>query len=120
MRASQQLGQQGEALAARHLESLGWVVLDRNWRCRAGELDLVAAEPDGTCVFCEVKTRSTLAYGPPAGAVSADKARRIRGLALAWLAEHPQHRAAGLRFDVIAVVRSRGWAPRLEHLRGAF
>ncbi len=120
MRASQQLGQDGEEVAARHLTGLGWVVLDRNWRCREGELDIVAVEPDGTCVFCEVKTRSSTAFGEPSEAVGPVKARRIRGLALRWLAEHPERRGSVLRFDVVSVVRRRGWAPELVHLRGAF
>ncbi len=85
MRGSQQLGQDGEELATQHLIRLGLVVLDRNWRCREGELDIVAVEPDGTCVFCEVKTRSTARFGEPSEAVGPVKARRIRGLALRWL-----------------------------------
>lgn len=120
MRASQQLGQDGEELAAQHLIAAGLVVLDRNWRCREGELDIVAVEADGTCVFCEVKTRSTAFFGEPAEAVSSAKARRIRGLALRWLQAHPERRGSDLRFDVVSVVRRRGWAPELVHLRGAF
>lgn len=120
MRPSMQLGWDGEEVAARHLSGLGWVLLDRNWRCREGELDIVAVEPDGTCVFCEVKTRSSTYFGAPSEAVGPVKARRIRGLALRWLAEHPERRGSALRFDVVSVVRRRGWAPELEHLRGAF
>ena len=120
MRVSQQLGQDGEELATQHLIALGLVVLDRNWRCREGELDIVAVEPDGTCVFCEVKTRSTARYGEPSEAVGPVKARRIRHLALRWLEAHPERRGCALRFDVVSVVRRRGWAPELVHLRGAF
>ncbi len=120
MRASQQLGNDGEELAARHLSGLGLVVLDRNWRCREGELDIVAVDVDGTCVFCEVKTRSSARYGEPSEAVGPVKARRIRLLALRWLAAHPERRGSPLRFDVVSVVRRRGWAPELVHLRGAF
>ncbi|MEO6205098.1 MAG: YraN family protein [Mycobacteriales bacterium] len=120
MRESQQLGIHGEDVAAQHLVERGFVLLDRNWRCREGELDIVALDLDGACVFCEVKTRSTAAYGEPSEAVSAVKARRIRLLALRWLDAHPEHRGGPLRFDVVSIVRRRGWAPELVHLRGAF
>ena len=113
------LGAYGERLAARHLESVGMTVLDRNWRCREGELDLVARDRDGTVVFVEVKTRSTAAFGEPAEAVSWTKARRLRTLAGAWLREHPGD-GAPLRFDVVSIVRQRGQAPVVRHLRAAF
>jgi putative endonuclease len=115
-----QLGQDGEELAARHLASAGLTVLERNWRCREGELDIVARDSDGTLVFCEVKTRSTSLYGDPSEAVGHVKARRIRGLALRWLEQHPDARGAEIRFDVVSVVRRRGAAAELVHLRGAF
>ena len=114
------LGRYGEDLAAQHLEAAGLRLLDRNWRCRDGELDAVAREPDGTLVFVEVKTRSGTGFGEPAEAVSLAKARRIRGLACRWLEAHPTSGAAELRFDVISVLRRRGAAPRVTHLRGAF
>lgn len=114
------LGRYGEDLAAQHLQASGAVLLDRNWRCRQGELDIVALEADGTLVFCEVKTRSSTSFGEPAEAVGAVKARRIRGLACRWLEQHRPRDAAGLRFDVIAIVRERGSTPRVRHLRNAF
>lgn len=114
----QALGRWGEELAERHLAAQGLEVLDRNWRCQAGELDIVARE--GTVlVFVEVKTRSGRAYGEPAEAVSAAKARRIHGLAVRWLAERRPRGTWDLRFDVVAVVRTPG-GPELVHLRGAF
>lgn len=115
------LGRYGEQLAVEHLQAAGWQVLDRNWRCREGELDIVARDGQ-TLVFCEVKTRSGTGFGAPAEAVTAVKARRIRRLAARYLAES----AAGgrswpeLRFDVLGVIRSRGQRTRVEHLRGAF
>ncbi len=115
-----ELGRWGEELAAQHLVASGAQVLARNWRCRTGELDIVALEADGTLVFCEVKTRRGSAFGEPAEAVGARKARRLRELACRWLA---QDRPAGhheLRFDVVAVVRQRDGPPRVVHLRGAF
>ena len=114
------LGRYGEDLAAQHLRAMGAVLLDRNWRCREGELDIVALEPDGTVVFIEVKTRAGTGFGEPAEAVGPVKARRIRVLACRWLESRRPSRAAGLRFDVIAVVRERGRAPRVSHLRDVF
>ena len=115
-----ELGRWGEDLAARHLVATGAVLLDRNWRCREGELDLVARERDGTVVFCEVKTRSGTGFGLPAEAVGPVKARRIRTVACRWLAEHRPDGGRELRFDVISVLRRSGTAPEVTHLRGAF
>jgi putative endonuclease len=114
-----QLGQDGEELAAQHLIDAGMTVLDRNWRCREGELDIVARDGDAV-VFVEVKARSGTAFGEPAEAVGRVKARRIHVLACRWLAEHRPDGAPELRFDVVAVVRRRGFAPEVRHLRGAF
>ena len=120
MGSTAELGRWGEDLAAQHVAAAGAQVLARNWRCREGELDLVALEPDGTVVFVEVKTRSGTGFGEPAEAVGPVKARRVRLLACRWLAEHRPAGAGGLRFDVVAVVRRRGSPPELVHLRGAF
>ena len=79
----QALGAYGEALAARHLVEQGMVLLDRNWRCEAGEIDLVLRDGE-VLVVCEVKTRSSLAYGHPAEAVTPAKQQRIRRLARRW------------------------------------
>jgi putative endonuclease len=109
------LGRFGEDTAAAHLERAGLVLVERNWRCREGELDIVAV--DGTVlVFCEVKTRSTAAFGAPAEAVSPAKLHRLRRLAALWLAEHPGH-WADVRFDVVAVLRT-GQGLQVDHLRG--
>jgi putative endonuclease len=122
MRVKDAVGRHGEELAARHLEAAGLQILARNWRCRAGELDIVARDA-GALVFVEVKTRSSLACGAPAEAVSPTKAARIRQLAMQWVAAQ---RAEGelaawstLRFDVVSVLRQHG---RFEvtHLKGAF
>ena len=113
------LGRYGEQLAAEHLTGAGMTVLARNWRCPDGELDLVLRDADGTIVFCEVKTRSGTGFGEPAEAVGRVKAGRLRHLALCWLADSPA-RGADVRFDVVSVVRRRGEAPRLTHLRAAF
>lgn len=97
------MGAVGEQLAARWYEGRGHVVLDRNWRCRDGELDLVVRDADGVIAFVEVKLRSSLAFGHPAEAVTPSKQRRIRRLAARWLAEHDAH-ARDVRFDVVAVL----------------
>jgi len=101
-KARNHLGAWGEALVADWYLSQGFEVLARNWRGAAGELDLVVRR-GSTVVFCEVKTRSTTAFGTPAEAVSKAKQARLRTLALAWLAE-AQPRVAELRFDVGCVL----------------
>jgi putative endonuclease len=98
----QQLGAEGEARVAHHYEERGYTVLDRNWRCRDGELDLVLR--DGrTLVVCEVKTRSSVAFGTPAEAVTAKKQAKLRTLARQWLASS-SFRPRQIRFDVAAVL----------------
>lgn len=117
MRAKDALGRHGEEVAARHLATLGMVVLDRNWRCDIGELDIVARDGD-TLVVCEVKTRSGTDYGSPLEAVTEAKAARLRRLAGRWLHDHGV-RPAGVRIDVVGVLRrSRGPAV-VHHVRGA-
>jgi len=112
------LGRFGEQLAVRHLEAAGLRILDRNWRCAEGEIDIVAVDGD-TLVVCEVKTRTGTGFGDPAEAVVGAKAARLRRLALRWLAA----RGLGwreLRFDVVTVVRRPDGDPVVRHLRGAF
>jgi putative endonuclease len=114
-RATGAVGAYGERVAVRTLEAAGMTVIDRNWRCRRGEIDIVAL--DGrTVVFCEVKTRRTATFGTPAEAVGPAKIRRLRSLAAAWLAEHPQVRG-GVRFDVVCVWPQPAGAAVVEHLR---
>lgn len=110
------VGDRGEDLACAHLEQQGWEVVERNWRCREGELDVVAVH-DGLLVFCEVKTRRSTRFGVPVEAVSTDKARRLRRLAWAWLAEHGQ-RGREFRIDVLGVLAPSGHAPVVDHLQG--
>jgi putative endonuclease len=117
-KAGQAVGAYGERLAAQHLTDAGMVLLDRNWRCRLGEIDIVARD-GGTLVFCEVKTRRGEGYGPPAAAVVATKARRLRQLAALWLKDHSV-RPDEIRFDVVSVLPQPRGGARVEHLRGAF
>ena len=116
MRAKDGLGHYGERVAVAHLLSAGLVVIERNWRCRHGESDIVARDGD-VLVVCEVKTRSSTAFGSPAEAVTPAKAARLRRLAAAWLQEHPV-RPASVRIDVVAVLRGARGAAQVEHLRG--
>lgn len=107
------LGVAGEDAACAWYEQAGFRVVARNWRCRQGELDLIAIR-DGLVVFCEVKTRSSTAYGAPAAAVTPTKQRRIRHLAMRWLDEQ-ERRFPELRFDVAAVFHGT-----VEVIEGAF
>ena len=112
------LGKWGEDLAVQHLEAAGYEVLARNWRCRDGELDVVARR-NGTLCFVEVKTRSSDAFGLPAEAVGPQKSARIRRLAGRWLTENRPGGWSGLRFDVISVRRTSD-GPELTHFESAF
>ena len=107
------LGASGETSVAAWYETHGYVVLARNWKVRAGELDLVV-QRGRVVVFCEVKTRSTLDFGSPAEAVGASKRQRVRHLAALWLESAPR-RPAEIRFDVATVV-----GDDIEVIEGAF
>lgn len=113
-----EVGALGEQLAVEHLTSLGLTVLDRNWRCRYGELDVIAADPRrNTVVFVEVKTRTTERFGGVAEAVTPQKVRRLRRLAGLWLATQSV-RWSAVRLDVIGVRMPSGMQPDLIHLEG--
>lgn len=113
---AQGLGAYGESLAARHLVAQGMVVLDRNWRCEQGEIDLVLRDGD-VLVICEVKTRSSVAFGTPLEAVTEVKAARLRRLAACWLRDHLV-RPPDVRFDLVGVLRPRSGAATVDHVRG--
>jgi putative endonuclease len=98
--AKQARGKWGEDLAARWYAARGYEVVDRNWRSPTGEIDLVVCS-ESTVVFCEIKTRASDRYGPPQSAVGHVKQRRLRLLAVQWLAAHDRHGA--IRFDVAAI-----------------
>jgi putative endonuclease len=118
--ARQALGARGEDLAVAELQRQGMEVLARNWRCRLGEIDIVAAEMvDGrtTVVFCEVKCRSGLGFGHPLEAITWAKRRKLRSLAAEWLSVHEVY-AASIRIDAIGVLLVRGEEPRMTHVRG--
>lgn len=108
------LGRAGEKLAADHVTALGWRIIDRNWRCPHGELDIVAHDGEAT-VFVEVKTRSSDRFGHPLDAITPGKLARLRRLAGAWCAA--QSTTTGrIRIDVIAVIAGRAGIT-LDHVR---
>ncbi|WP_163759974.1 YraN family protein [Mycobacterium botniense] len=113
-----QLGALGEQAAVDYLTKLGLRVLTRNWRCRYGELDVIAVDPaTRTVVFVEVKTRTGDGFGGLAQAVSQRKVYRLRRLAALWLAGQQQCWAA-IRIDVIGVRFGRRRTPEIHHVRG--
>ncbi len=99
-------GNLGEEFTAQYLEKRQYKILDRNWRIKEGEIDLVALSPDKEIVFVEVKTRSSAAFGDPLEGISDAKLRRIQRLALAWLATH-QKLGDPYRIDVAGVLLGR-------------
>ena len=116
MKDKDELGRRGEQLAAEYLERAGLRILDRNWRCETGELDIVALDQQ-VLVVCEVKTRSGVRYGSPLEAVSHSKRVRLRRLAASWLASQ-ELRFDDVRIDVIGLVRDGSGQFTLEHVRG--
>ncbi|MFC4560266.1 YraN family protein [Nocardiopsis mangrovi] len=110
------LGRRGEDIAAAHLERCGVRVLARNWRCREGEIDIVAHDA-GTLVAVEVKTRTSLRFGSPLDAVTPAKLRRLRRLARSWTAEHGRP-GSRIRIDAMTVLTGTGGRMFLRHHRG--
>jgi putative endonuclease len=117
-KARRAVGAYGERLAERHLTDQGLVLLARNWRCADGEVDLILRDGDAI-VFCEVKTRRSDRFGPPAAAVGFAKVRRLRRLAARWLTESGEHHGE-VRFDVVEVFPQPRGAGRVQHIRAAF
>ena len=116
MRAKDVRGRLGEDLAAAHLIAQGLIVLERNWRCEVGEVDIVAREGDAL-VICEVKTRSSRRFGSPLEAVTPAKAARLRRLAACWVTEH-RVRPRQIRIDLVGIVLGPA-EPEIEYVRGA-
>ena len=104
--ARRALGTKGEDAAAAWYTKQGYEVVARNWRCREGELDLIVRS-GRTYVFCEVKTRTSTAFGAPVEAVTRDKQMRIRRLAARWLQDGAPGPAKDIRFDVASVLGPR-------------
>lgn len=118
---TREVGIQGECLAARYLVRRGMEVIAQNWRCRSGEVDIVAREEDGEVALVEVKTRLNLDGDPqsmPELAVDGAKQRRYRKIALVYLMAHPE--VQRMRFDVIAININGDHNAKLRHLVGTF
>lgn len=116
MRATEAVGRYGEELAAKYLVAAGFAILERNWRCELGEIDIVARDGD-TLVVCEVKTRRGLNYGSPLESITYRKLATLRGLAGRWLQQHSM-RPPQVRIDVVAVLIPHGSRPTVDHVKG--
>lgn len=118
MAAKDVLGRKGEAIAVRHLVGSGLTIVERNWRCPQGEIDIVARDRD-ELVFVEVKTRSSVDYGHPLEAITPRKLARLRRLAGAWCLAHPEEHGH-IRIDAVAVIAPRVGQIEVEHLDRVF
>lgn len=116
MAAKDVLGKAGEEAAVSYLEGRGFRILDRNWRCADGEIDIVAVDRH-TFVVCEVKTRSGTRYGTPLEAVGRAKRMRLRRLAAQWLSAHGT-RFDQIRIDVLGLLRDGADGFTIEHVQG--
>jgi len=112
------LGARGETIAVAYLKGQRFVILERNFRCKGGEVDIVARDGK-TLVFVEVKSRRNASYGPPQLSVTPFKQRQISKAALTWLAKN-HHQDCSARFDVIAIMLREHEVPAIDHIRNAF
>lgn len=113
-------GEAGEEIAANFLIARGYRIVERNFRCKGGEIDIIAREPtDKSLIFVEVKARRSLAYGVPQLAVTPFKQRQITKAALTWLSVNRLH-DQNARFDVIAILLHSDGNHAVDHIRNAF
>lgn len=117
------LGAKGEALAVKHLKELGYRIVERNFRVRAGEIDIIA-EQEGTLVFVEVKTRTDTRFGPPFESITASKKSHLSKAALEYMNRHDCHNIPA-RFDIISILfetnkSEKTTDARIEIIRNAF
>jgi putative endonuclease len=117
-RAKDAVGAYGERVAVEHLVAQGMTLVDRNWRCAAGEIDAILRD-GSTLVFCEVKTRRRQTHGEPYEAVGYRKMTQLRRLAAIYLGQTAEM-IADVRFDVVSVVPQRSGGAVIEHLVAAF
>lgn len=117
--AAQILGARAEQLALQYLQERGLTILERNFRRRLGEIDLVALD-HGVLVIAEVRTRSSNAFGGAAASIDARKQRRIIRAAAQLLQQHRDYAALPVRFDVLIVSAPESTAPQVQWLRHAF
>ena len=112
------LGERGETIATAYLKGQKFTIVERNFRCKAGEVDIIARDGN-SFVFVEVKTRRNLSFGPPQLALTPFKQRQISKAALTWLAKKKLF-GANARFDVIAILLPNHEVPVIDHIRNAF
>ena len=112
------LGEVGEAIAATFLKGVKYSIIDQNFSCKCGEIDIIARDGK-TIVFVEVKTRRSLAFGPPQLAVNPFKQRQISKAALTWLSQRKLLETPA-RFDVVAILLRDHSVPEIEHIKDAF
>jgi putative endonuclease len=114
---NRRIGEIGETAAAEHLERNGHQVLERNWRCARGEIDIITMD-GGTVVFVEVKTRTSTSAGHPFDAITAAKHARLRRLMSLWLSGHPVGQHRDIRLDVVGVCLGTDGSAGIEHIKG--
>lgn len=113
-------GELGEEVAANFMIARGYRIVERNFRCKGGEVDIIARDPgDKSLVFVEVKARTGLSYGVPQLAVTPFKQRQISKAALTWLSKNKLH-DHNARFDVIAILLHTGGKHAIDHIKNAF
>ena len=112
------LGDRGEDLAIKHLQKRGYKVIEKNYRCRWGEIDLIARDRE-TLVFVEIKARTSSGFGLPQEAVDGFKQRKLAQVAKAYVAERNVKEAISSRFDVVAVQLTPS-GPKIELIKDAF
>jgi len=113
-------GELGEDVATHFLTSSKYRILERNFRCKGGEVDIIARDPgDKSLVFIEVKARRGLSYGVPQLAVTPFKQRQISKAALTWLAKNRLH-DTNARFDVVAILLHTDGHHAIDHIKNAF
>ena len=113
-----ELGRAGEKAAAKALKRAGYRIVDRNFSCKSGEIDLIAKDK-GTLVFVEVKTRSSDEHGPPGMSIDSRKRRRIMSLAKAYV-KHKRLYDLRPRFDIYSILWKEGQKPEINHIPAAF
>lgn len=116
-RNRQKAGQQAEEFAAQYLEqSLGWTILERNWRCRKGELDLIAWDGSGLIII-EVRSRSQTYYGEPIEAIDERKLKQLQRVIPCYLWSRPGWESELIRVDAIALFLQNDMVQSLVHIR---
>jgi putative endonuclease len=113
----QVVGRIGESATAQYLIGIGFQILDRNWRIKGGEIDLIAKSPNGKVHFVEVKTRSSWTFGHPLEAIDREKAHRMQKLALAWMVTN-NHFGGEYQVDVSAVTLNSAMRPTIDYRAG--